>query len=624
MNTAARLARLMMQPLTPPLSPSDGARAAERPARGMIAVSPSHRVSDLSLFVGALSLAFSLATATAEPRVEFKPSANSVECYEFVEVTLNVTDSQAANPFTDVTVEGTFAPKGAKPSAVDGFCDSPDGRTFRIRFMPAQPGRYEYTVKYREGAFGKTHSGTFEATDAKRKGLVRVDPEFPAHFQWEGTKERYFWNGTTTYWLAGWDDENIRQIIDRLDRLKVTRVRAALSGRVKDGQAWFENVFPTDKFAFRLEPWVARDPVSLEKPDFDVTRFNLDYWQKWERLLAHARSKDMVVSVIFYVDGRRPGVDPFGKEGMGGADEQRYYRYAVARLAPFSNVMWDIANEYRLFRDDPWAEKMGAFVKQCDPNDHLTSTHGHGDFRFRKSAWADFAMFQSWDEWGGYDYMLKNRQEQEQTGRVIPQVNEEYGYEDHYPQGWGENRKAPARSAETRARIAWEIYLAGGYQTTGERADRGTGWGPDTGGGWINGRGDDEMTMLELYGHIYDFFTSITWWTLRPDTNLVVSVEPHPSAKAPAKGKPRTFAARSAEGDLAAIYLPGGGVVSLKDELLKDQLKPLWYSPRDGGMRNARALRSRVYRTPTAEDWVLLFRTPCNCSFRDFDNEVEK
>jgi hypothetical protein len=397
-----------------------------------------------------------------------------------------------------------------------------------------------------------------------------------------------------------------------------------LSGRVKDGRAWFEDVYPTEKFSFLLNPWVARNPASVEQPEFDVTRFNVEYWQKWERLLQHARSKDMAVSVIFYVDGRRPGVDPFGKTAMGGVDEQRYYRYAIARLAPFCNVMWDLANEYRLFRDDPWAEKMGAFVRSCDPYDHLTSTHGHGDFRFGKSPWADFAMYQSWDEYGGYAYMLKNRELQAKTGRLIPQVNEEYGYEDHYPQGWGSNRKAPARSAETRARLAWEMYLAGGYQTTGERADRGTGFGADTGGGWLNGRGDDQMTMLERYGHIYDFFTGITWWKLLPDTNLVVSVQRHPKAADKAKVPGSPFAARNAEGDLAVIYIPDGGVVTLKGELLKDQLKPLWFSPRDGGMRNARALRSRVYRSPTAEDWVLLFRTPCNCSFRDFDSEREE
>lgn len=141
---------------------------------------------------------------------------------------------------------------------------------------------------------------------------------------------------------------------------------------------------------------MAKDSANLERPGFDVTRFNIACWQKGERLLAHARTKDMVVSVIFYVDGRRPGVDPFGKAGMGGADEQRYYRYALARLAPFRNVMWNLANEYRRFRDDAWAEQMGALVKQYDPYDHLTSTHGHGDFRFHESAWADFAMDQSW------------------------------------------------------------------------------------------------------------------------------------------------------------------------------------------------------------------------------------
>jgi hypothetical protein len=83
------------------------------------------------------------------------------------------------------------------------------------------------------------------------------------------------------------------------------------------------------------------------------------------------------------------------------------------------------------------------------------------------------------------------------------------------------------------------------------------------------------------------------------------------------------FAARNEDGDLAVVYVPDGGVVTLRDDLLKDQLKPLWFSPRDGGMRNARALRPRVYRTPTAEDWVLLFRTPCNCSFQNFDDAFE-
>ena len=238
-----------------------------------------------------------------------------------------------------------------------------------------------------------------------------------------------------------------------------------------------------------------------------MTRFNITHWQKYDRLLRHARELDMVVSVIFYVDGARQGVDPFGKAGMGGEDEQRYYRYAVARCAAFSNVMWDVTNEYHLFRDEDWVNKMGTLIRHWDPYDHLASVHGHGKFPFRTSAWADFAMHQQWDEGGGYAFIRACRDQQAKTGRIMPQVNEEYGYEDHYPQ-WGGNRKWPARTADNRRRLAWSMVMAGGYQTTGERADTGTGWGADTGGGWINGRGDDSMVMLQGYAHMVDFFTT--------------------------------------------------------------------------------------------------------------------
>ena len=451
--------------------------------------------------------------------IEFIQSAGSVDTYDFVEVTLKNENPNTENPFIDASVEGWFEHEGGQRIQVDGFCDSIGGDVFRIRLMPTQPVNYDYTVKYRTGSEESTHIGKFKAKDGGRRGLVRVDTDYPWHFIWEGTGEHYFWNATTTYWLLGWNDENIRRNIDRLHSLKVNRLRVVICGRVKNGRAWFENVFPTDKFRFVLNPWVARRPDSVEQPGFDVTRFNIAHWRKIERMLRYARDKDMIISIIFYLDGARPGVDPFGKNRMGQEDEQRYYRYAVARLAAFSNVMWDVTNEYHLFRNETWANKMGAFIKECDPYDHLMSVHGHGQFPFRTSTWAGFAMYQQWDESGGYKFMLENRRKQAQTGRPMPQVNEEYGYEDHYPT-WGGNRKAPERSADNRRRLAWGMYMAGCYQTTGERADTGTGWGPDTGGGWINGRGDDSMIMLKGYGHIVDFFTSIPWWKLEPDNGF--------------------------------------------------------------------------------------------------------
>jgi hypothetical protein len=103
---------------------------------------------------------------------------------------------------------------------VDGFCDAADGSAFRIRFMPTTAGPHTYSITYRQGDFTRTHNGTFTVRDAMRRGQLRVDPEYPEHFVWAGTGERHFWNGTTTYYLMGWQDAAvIRQAIDRLATL---------------------------------------------------------------------------------------------------------------------------------------------------------------------------------------------------------------------------------------------------------------------------------------------------------------------------------------------------------------------------------------------------------------------
>ena len=62
------------------------------------------------------ALLFTLALPTAmlgvPSEVTFSQSAASVEAYDFVEVTANVAGPDAPNPFTDVTVRGSFAKAG--------------------------------------------------------------------------------------------------------------------------------------------------------------------------------------------------------------------------------------------------------------------------------------------------------------------------------------------------------------------------------------------------------------------------------------------------------------------------------------------------------------------------------
>jgi hypothetical protein len=463
-------------------------------------------------FAWLLTLALPSALLGVPREVTFSQSAASVEAYDFVEVTVNVAGPDAPNPFTDVTVRGSFAKTGkTERTAVDGFCDSPDGSVYRIRFMPSSPGEYLYTVTYQQGGVQKTHSGTFRASGGHRRGPVRDDPKYPWHFIWEGTGEHYFFNGTTAFWLLGWRDEStINYSIERLHQLKINRMRVLLSGAANI--FWGEPVMTGPNFTMFLRPWIAQAPQSFDHPGIDFTRFNIPYWQKWERMLRFAQERDMIISVILDISTHHAQA-PAGSE-----DERRYMHYAVARLSAFSNITYDLGDDLDSFRDEKWAHETGTLIESWDPYKHLASSHPvHREHQDRASDWFGFTSIQNWSH-RQHALMLEEREIQKKTGRIIPQTNEEYGYEDHYPH-WAP--APPGESAETLRQMAWDIAMAGAYGTAGESCRRGTNIWPDTGGGWINGRGDDTMVMLKGYEHMVDFFASFEWWKTEPHDELV-------------------------------------------------------------------------------------------------------
>jgi hypothetical protein len=522
------------------------------------------------------------------PALSLSQPVDTLTCYDLIELTLKATPPVAANPFTDVFVSGEFGLEDRPERVtVDGFADADDGSLFRIRFMPSAPGTYTYSVTYWQGNRQQVFQGRFRAVAGRRRGLVAVDPAYPWHFIWTGTSEHYFLNGTTAFFLMGWDDEQvIRSAIDRLHALSVNRIRVLLDGRTD--HFWTEPIRPGNGFRVTLNPWVAKRPDDVRDPGFDYARFNLPHWKKFERMVEYARERDIVVSVIFQWNDTDIHPD------AGSEDERRYFRYAVARLAPYSNVTWDLGDDLEQFRSDAWTHETGTYLRGIDVYHHLATSHPiHNEHQDRNSAWFGMTSFQQWER-PLHDWMLSQRAQQARSGRIIPQVDEEYGYEDHYPEG--APYRAPAASADANRRAAWEVSMAGGYQTSGETAKRGTGVPPDTGGGWVNGRGDDTMTMLKGYAHMLQFFTSFEWW----------KTEPHDE-----------FASRGVfclaePGKTYVAYLPHGGSVTLTLE--PGRYRARWFNPRDGRYAEAPEAAGPRWTSPGAaddQDWALLLeRTP--------------
>jgi hypothetical protein len=516
------------------------------------------------------------------PQVSFSQSSASVAVYRFVEIAAAVKSPGVANPFTDASFTGTFShADGTKPVQVEGFCDAQDGSLFRIRFMPSAAGAYRYRVTLRAGTHSEDFAGTFDATDAKLRGPIRVDPEHRWHFIWEGTGEHYYFFGDTAYWLMGWKDERIIQHnLERLHRLKINRIRVLIHGRANS--FYSEPIIPGANFTNMISPWLAEKAQDLFRPGYDFTRFDVSYWQRFDRMLEAAQERDIIISVIFGL-----GDDPVHPQAYS-ADERRYFRYAVARLAAFSNVTWDLGDDLDSFRDEKWAHEMGTQLEEWDPYKHLATSHPvHDVHQDRPADWFGFTSLQDWNR-TQHPYMLKSRQLQLATGRIIPQTNEEYGYEDHYPV-WAP--KPPGDSTEVLRRTAWDIAMAGAYQTAGETARSGTNAWPDTGGGWFNGRGDDSMTLLVQYGRLYDFFTSFSWWLTEPHDELVTTGN----------------YCLAAPGQIYAVYLPNGGSTLVKLEPGKYRVE--WYSPLSGERIALPDADSANWTSPAApdhHDWAIL------------------
>lgn len=331
------------------------------------------------------------------------------------------------------------------------------------------------------------------------------------------------------------------------------------------------------EFTYSLRPWVSQRPDNFEDPGHDYTRFDLAYWQRWDRMLKFSRDRDMIISVIMYITTEQV------RPAAGSEEERRYFQYAAARLSAFSNVTWDLGDDYNAFRTFEWAHEFGTYLTKIDPYRHLATTHPLQRQPLDRTAdWFGFTSIQDWRR-TQHALMLAEREAQRKTGRIIPQTNEEYGYEDHYPK---HAPAPPGDSADVLRRVAWDIAMAGAYGTAGETARRGVNIWPDTGGGWINGRGDDTMTMLNGYAHMVEFFTSFDWWKTDPHDELVDN-------GAYCLAQP---------GEIYAVYLPNAGKVTV--QLAPGTYTAKWFNAFTGEVIPLPAVHGPKWTSPAASGWL--------------------
>jgi hypothetical protein len=355
-------------------------------------------------------------------------SQQTVERWDIYEIQLH--GPSGGNPFIDVEIGARFE-YGHRTVDVDGFYDG-DG-VYRIRFMPDTTGEWTYTThSNRPELNGK--SGHFRCTPASpgNHGPVRVRNTY--HFSYEdGTP--YVPVGTTCY---AWAHQG-----DRLEEETLHTLRSAPFNKLR------MCVFPKSYVYNTNEPVYYPFPRNAAGQN-DYTRFNPAFFRHFEKRVGDLRALGIEADLILF----HP-YDRWGYSKMPAADDDRYLRYVVARLAAYRNVWWSMANEFDLMKSKTMADWDRFFhvVQESDPYQHLRSIHNSRVLYDHSKPWVTHVSMQSADFAKAPEWLAEYKK---------PLIFDECQYEGNIPRRWG------AISAQEMVRRFWLGTAYGAYVGHGE------------------------------------------------------------------------------------------------------------------------------------------------------------
>ena len=384
-----------------------------------------------------------------------------------------------------------------------GFYDGDD--TWKIRFSPTREGEWNIT----------TRSEAIELDNQQMKllciknenenvhgGLV-VDPENPRHFIYEdGT--RWFPMGYEANWLFALDmdvnDNSLPTLNPFLDKLAHHGFNFILINVYAHDTNW--RTGKTADYDYGpplLFPWEG----SYESPDF--SRFNLEYWQHFDKVIEAMYQRGLIAYLYFKVYNKL--VD-WPKNGS--AEDDLFFRCVIARYAAYPNVIWNLAKESQYEKSLPYKEDRLKFIRSTDPYKRLLTVHDDR-LTYNKGYYNELLDFRSAQERPDQGTDIYSTALKQLTGNTWPVINVESGYE-HGPLGPDDLVIWQGQSPEVVIRYIWKIQMAGVYTVYYYNYTA-----------WDIIRPEDTPTGYGYVKKFTDFFSNTRYWLLKSDNSLVSS-----------------------------------------------------------------------------------------------------
>lgn len=342
------------------------------------------------------------------------------------------------NPYLTVECSAVIE-QGDRRFTVPGFYDGEGA--YRIRFSPPAQGSWRFETRSNRPELSGRR-GTFEVgppTPANH-GPVRPYKTFYLRYA-DGAAYHQF--GTTCYAWIHQTRELQEQTLKTLAASPFNKIRFCIFPK---SYAYNQNepeLFPFGKKA---------------GGEFDFDRPDPAYWRHLEGRILDLERLGIEADLILW----HP-YDRWGFADMNDAQDDRYLRYAIARLSAYRNVWWSLANEFDFMTDRPkghrgnkqmddW-ERFFQILAKEDPHGRMRGIHNGRVWYDHTKDWVTHASLQSSNMEGGVEY---RRQFQK------PVIYDECRYEGDIPQGWGN------LDAETMTQRFWLGTLGGCYVGHGE------------------------------------------------------------------------------------------------------------------------------------------------------------
>jgi len=284
---------------------------------------------------------------------QMQSTVASISRYSVFERTFHRTSSGYANPWEQVNLTVTFTSPSGRRTRIGGFYAGPD--TWKVRFSPAQTGRWRWVATLADTIQTQTTRGTLIVVVGKGHGLVRRSPY--NRFRWT------FTDGSPYYPLGIGDC--VREADGSGSPFDHFHVDAALgnvdiSTYLSTYQRAEVNLFrwSVDNCAFGLYQRIApQGNVYLEREG------------DWgDQLVSQLRSHGFRVYMSIF--GFKP---PFANDASPAQINavERYVRYVVDRYGAYVDF-WELMNEAEA--STPWYTQVARYLRSVDPYHHPIAT----------------------------------------------------------------------------------------------------------------------------------------------------------------------------------------------------------------------------------------------------------